>query len=170
MPTSAGVETIACVAPAAVSGAFKSDCDAIADTLEVTDGEPLPVGPSKDYADAVGKALGDLGGAVKAGEAKLRAAKTPKAQGAAARSLSGAYDTAAKALAGLELGPADRGPNSALVSALEDASAAYGRAASAATKKDKAGFRRAGREIDEAERALAVAFDGLKAAGYGVAS
>jgi hypothetical protein len=170
VPTTAGVATLACLAPAASSAAFKADCDGIANTLGLTGGDPFPVGPSKAYADAVGKALGDVGAARKSGQAKLSSAKKPADQGAAARSISGAYDKAAKSLAGLELSPADRGANTRLVKALEGAAAGYAKAASAAAKKDKAGFAKAGKTIATAEKEVAGALAGLKAAGYGVAS
>ena len=97
-------------------------------------------------------------------------AKTPKAQGDAARSIATAYAAAAKSLSGLELSPADRGPNARLVAALEDTGAAYRRAGSAAAKKDRSGFRKAGADIDKAEKEIAGALDGLKQAGYGLGS
>ena len=80
-PTSAGVATLACLAPAADAESFAATCDQIANTLELSSGDPLPVGPSKAYAGAVSKALAALGKADKAGQAKLKSAKTPQAAG-----------------------------------------------------------------------------------------
>jgi hypothetical protein len=170
VPTSAGVATLACLAPPASAAGFKADCDGIANTLGLKSGDAFPVGPSKAYADAVGKALGDVNAALKSGSAKLKSAKTPGDQAAAARSISGAYGKAAKSLAGLELSPADRGANARLVKALQGAGAGYAKAAAAAGKKDKAAFARAGKTIAAAEKEVAGALAGLKAAGYGVAS
>jgi hypothetical protein len=158
------------MAPSALAAGFKAECDGIVNTLGLTSGDPFPVGPSKAYADAVGKALGSLAGTVKSGQATLKSAKTPAAQASAARSVSGAYAKAAKPLGGMELSPADRGANTRLVTALEGAAAAWGKAASAAAKKDKRAFSSAGKAIAAADKELAGALEGLKAAGYGVAS
>ncbi len=99
-PTSAGVATLACLAPAADAKSFAATCDQIANTLELSSGDPLPVGPSTAYAGAVSKVLGALGKADRAGRAKLKSAKTPQDQASAARSLSSAFNTAGKTLAG----------------------------------------------------------------------
>ena len=53
VPTSAGIATLACVDPG-------GDCEAIADTFKLKAGTAFPVGPSKEYAAAVGKVLGGL--------------------------------------------------------------------------------------------------------------
>ena len=54
--------------------------------------------------------------------------------------------------------------------ALDQTGAAYGKAAGAAGRKDKAGFRKAGSAVADGEKAIAGALAGLKAAGYDVAS
>jgi hypothetical protein len=170
-PTSAGVATIACLAPPADADSFASTCDQIANTLELSKGDPFPVGPSKDYAATVSKALGTLGKADKSGQSKLKSAKTPGDQAAAARSLSSAFGKASKTLAGEKgLSPADRGVNQLLVTALSDTGKAYGKAASAAAKKNKSAFDKAGGDISAARKSVAGALAGLKAAGYDVAS
>ena len=170
-PTSAGVATVACVSPKADADSFATTCDQIANTLELSKGDPFPVGPSKDYAATVSKALGTLGKADKSGQAKLKSAKTPGDQAAAARSLSSAFNKASKTLAGEKsLSPADRGVNQLLVTALSDTGKAYGKAASAAAKKNKSAFDKAGGDISAARKSVAGALAGLKAAGYDVAS
>jgi len=169
-PTSAGVATLACLAPKAEAATFAATCDQIANTLEASAGEPLPLGPSKTYAGAVSKAMGRLAKADKAGQAKLGSARTPKAQASAARSLGGAYGTAAKALAAQDVGPADRGANTRLVRALRQTGAAYGKAASAAGKGNKRAFSSAGGDVRQGRKAVAGALAGLKAAGYDVAT
>jgi hypothetical protein len=159
-PTTAGVATVACVAPTG------STCDQIANTLTVSGGQPLPVGPSKDYAANVTKTLAALGSADKAGLAKLKTATTPQAQAAAASSLQSAFGTAGAALSSADVGPADRGANARLVGALKQTSAAYGKAASAAKGKNKAAFSKASGDVAKGRTALAGALAGLKAAGY----
>ena len=169
-PTSAGVATVACLAPAADADSFAGTCDEIANTLELKSGDPLPVGPSKDYAATVSKTLATLGKADKAGQAKLKAAKTPQAQAAAATSLAKAFHAAGKTLAAQDLSPADRGANGLLVSALRQTGGAYDKAASAASKKSKSAFSNAGDAVAKGRKAVAKALAGLKAAGYDVAT
>ena len=91
VPTSAGVATLACVGAQAT-------CDASINTMQLVSAKAFPVGPSSDYAKAVGAALGTLGKATKSGQAQLASAPTPKAQASAANGLSAAYSKAAKAL------------------------------------------------------------------------
>ena len=87
VPTSAGVATVACVDPSA-------DCESIANTLKLNGGKAFPVGPSKEYASTLSKALGGLDKKVQSGRKALQSAKTPKAQAAAAKQLSSAYKSA----------------------------------------------------------------------------
>ena len=169
-PTSGGVATVACLAPPAEAESFSATCDQIANTLQISSGEPVPVGPSPTYAGDVSKVIEGLNAADKSGQAKLKAAKTPQAQGAAARSLAGAYDKAAKGLQGLELSPADRGVNGLLVEGLQNTSAAYRKAAAAAAKGDKAAYRKASADVRKGRLEVGVALEGLKKAGYDVAT
>jgi hypothetical protein len=161
-PTTEGVATVACVAAA--------DCDSVANSLENTSGEALPVGPSADYAEAVSGELATLSKAAAKGEKALGNAKTPSAQAKAARDLRGAYAKASRRVEGIETGPADRGANARLAAALDGVSKAYGRAASAASNNNNSGYRRAGRAVDTAQEELSGAIEGLRAAGYQIES
>jgi hypothetical protein len=169
-PTTEGVATVACVAPAAQAAAFAETCDQIANTLSVSSGEPVPVGPNEAYAAAVSKAFKALNAADKSGQAKLKSAKTPQAQAVASRALAAAYGAAAKALGGQELSPADGRVNSQLVVALRDTSGAYKKAAGAAAKKDKAAFKQANGDVQDARADVGKALKALKGAGYDVAT
>jgi hypothetical protein len=128
----------------------------------------FPVGPSKDYAAAVGGALGTLDKAVRSGQSKLRSARTPKQQGAAAAALSTAYAKAAKTLSALEVSPADKLANAQLAGGLQATAAAYGKAAKAASRNDKGAFARAGGAVTAGQATVAKALAGLKNAGYDV--
>jgi len=169
-PTSAGVATVACLAPAADAESFAATCDQMANTLELSSGKPVPVGPSKTYASAVSKTLAKLNKTDKSGQAKLKSAKTPQAQAAAAKSLAAAFHDAAKKLARLDLSPADRGANGLLVRALRQTGSGYDDASSAASKKKAAGFKKASGEVTKGRKAVTSALNGLKAAGYDVAT
>ena len=163
VPTTEGVATVACLGGG-------TSCEGIANTTELVSGEPFPVGPSADYADAAGGAMADLTKAVNRSQRALDRARLPAAQAAAARDLRGAYRKASRALRGLELSPADRGANARLVAALGATAAAYDRAAKAAGNDSKAGFRKAGRSVEAAQEEVAGALEGLRAAGYEIES
>jgi hypothetical protein len=142
----------------------------VAKTLELVSGEPFPVGPDADYAQAAGDALGALSRTVDNAGADLRQARTPRAQAAAARRLRDGYRRAAGALRGQELSPADRSANARLVAALNDGAKAYGQAASAAADNNKAHYRRASQAVTAAQGELDGALEGLRAAGYEIGS
>ena len=163
VPTTEGVATVACV-PGSAS------CEGVANTLELVSGEPLPVGPSGQYAQAVTDALGTLAGSVGEADAALRAAKTPRAQAAAARDLQGAYREAAATLRDQQVNPADASANARLVAALAGVGKAYGQAASAAAASSKQRYQRARRQVAAAQRELDGALEGLRAAGYEIES
>jgi hypothetical protein len=162
VPTSTGVATLACVGGTAVG------CDASANTMSLVSAKPFPVGPSAHYAKSVGDALGALGKAAKSGQAKLRAAKTPKAQAVAARSLNAAYGKAAAAVRGLEVSPADKLANAQLATALGSTAKAYGSAAKAAAKNDKGAYAKASKAVAAGQQSVSKALAGLKSAGYDV--
>jgi serine/threonine protein kinase len=161
VPTAQGVATLACL-PA---------CETVADTLQLNGAEAFPVGPSPAYAKAVGSRLSALSKATAKQNATLAKAKTPTAQAAAARKLQAAHRTAAARLPkNQQLSPADRGANARLRAALGGVAKAYGQAATAAAKNDKGGFKQAGAAVTRAQRELAGAMAGLRAAGYEIES
>jgi hypothetical protein len=162
-PTSEGVATVACVDPG-------SDCESIANTLKLNAGTPFPVGPSKDYAAGLGKTLGGLDKKVQAGRGDLRGAKTPKAQAAAAKDLSAAYNAAAASVSKLKVSPADAAANQQLAAALKQTGAAYRRLSAAAGAGSKGGYAKARSAVQRGEQSVDGALRGLEAAGYKVAS
>ena len=166
VPTDRGVATVACVP----GSAGAPTCEAVANTLELVGREPFPVGPSESYATAVGGVLGTLATAVDKGTAALGKAKVPKAQAAAARDLQAAYRKASRSLPGQDLSPADRGANARLVAALGGVAKAYGQAAAAASRSNKAGYAKAGKAVKNSQQELAGAVEGLRAAGYEIES
>ena len=162
IPTAAGVATIACV-PSAAS------CDGVANTLELN-GEAVPLGPSEDYAKKVSGVLGALNAKVAKASAALGKAKTPAAQAKATANLRDAYRKAAADLRKARPIPADRAANARLVAALGGVAKAYGQGVKAAKNNNKAGFKRAGAAVTTAQRELAEALEGLRAAGYQIQS
>ena len=168
-PTSAGVLTVACLAPAGDSG-FGGECEEIADTLRLTSGTPFPVGPDPAYAKTVGQAFSTLNKREAAGRRALEArGATFRRQAAAARSIASAYASAASALGKASTSPADKRLNATLVARLEAAGGAWQRAARAAARRDRGDFNRAERPIARTRQALAQAVTSLETAGYALA-
>ncbi len=166
VPTTTGVATVACAAPAAQASAFAAQCEAVAGSLEVLDGRPYPVGPSPAYANALNAATASLQQTTTVQEAKLQAARTLATQAAAARTLAGSYETAAARLAVLDLSPADRDANRQFVTALRRLAKAYRKAGGAATAGDAARYRAASAAVPDAKARVSSALAGLQAAGY----
>jgi serine/threonine protein kinase len=169
VPSSAGVATVACAAPAGQGRAMAAQCDAIAATLELRNATPYPVGPSNAYASSLNGTIGNLQQAATPAEQTLVASRTLAGQAAAARSLASAYAVAAAQLGSLDLSPADRSANARLASALRAAARAYSRAAWAATSGNADAYRAASAAIPAAKARVNSALAGVRAAGYGPA-
>jgi serine/threonine protein kinase len=169
-PTSEGVATVACLAPPADAAAFKGECEAIANTLQLSSGTPFPVGPNQAYADTLGATLAKLGDQVAKGREALGKDRTTfRAQAAAARDIQAAYVAAAKRMTNAEISPADRTINATLVQRLNAAATPWKQAAAAAAKKDKRGFSRSGSAIKRTQQQLAQTVAGFENAGYEIA-
>ena len=166
VPTSGGVATLACSAPAAQAEAFARQCEAIAGTLQLRRGTPYPIGPSDAYASALNSTIGELQQTSSSQEASLQAAVTLEGQATAAQALARAYEGAAAQLAALDLSPADRNANGRLVTSLRAAASAYRAAARAATAGDADGYRAASAAIPGAKDEVNAALAGVRAAGY----
>jgi len=166
-PTSEGVATVACLAPPADAAAFKAECEAIADTLQITSGKPFGVGPDAEFAKVLGATFAKLGDQVANGRKEISRDKaTFKSQAAAARDVQAAYTAAAKRLGNTEISPADRTIRGELVARLKASAGAWKRTAREAASKDKQGFARSDAAIRQTQRQLALAFAELANAGY----
>jgi hypothetical protein len=167
-PTTEGVATVACLGGPRAAAGFGQECERVAATLELTGGKPLPLGPRREYANAAGSALRRLDRSAAAARRRMRTARTPAAQSAAAASLAGAYRRAARSLSAAEVGPFERAANARLVTSLRRVGAAYARAGSAARRGNRGGYAAAGRSVRRAGAGLRRALAGLAALGYAV--
>ena len=166
-PTSAGVATVACMAPAEAAEGFGPECEGIADTLQVSDAKAFPVGPDPAYAKTVNRTLNQLDRRVAAGRKALgRDGATFRAQARAAGNIQAAYADAAKQLSRAETSPADRTVNQGLVDSLTASKEAWKKAASAASDKNKGGFERSSAGIRRTQQQLAAQLGTLEAVGY----
>ena len=160
VPTSAGVATVVC------ADAVAAQCDAIAGTLRLRSATPYPIGPSDAYATGLNSAIGQLQATTQPQEANLQSAQTLGGQAAASLALANAYESAATQLGSVNLSPADRQANDALVTALGDTAAAYRRAARAARSGDSGAYRAASAAIPAQVAQVNTALAGLRSAGY----
>ncbi len=106
VPTTEGVATVACAAPAAKAEAFLPDCEGAATSLVLTTGDAYPLGPDEDYLEALDNTIGQAQQRPRPAHPALRRARTGPGQARAAGSLRDSYNAAAKSLAGLEISPA----------------------------------------------------------------
>jgi hypothetical protein len=149
-PFTGGVAAVACPLPEEEARSFVTHCDRIAGSLELRKGEPIPLGPDKDYERALDKAITTLNKSAKGSAAALRNADTARGQAQAARSLQAAYRKAAGSLRNVTDNP--QVSNAAIVAALNALANAYGRLATAAQAENEAAYAAARGRIADGER------------------
>jgi hypothetical protein len=166
VPTNDGVATAVCSAATGAPSDFLPTCEQIAATLELSGVKPVPLGPSADYARAVGDALGPLNEARQSQGADLNEADTPAEQARAAQALARAYGVAAGAVGDAPAGPAESDANGAMMSALRQLEDAYGRLADAAEAGDSGSYTGASNDVSAAEKRLQRSLNELESLGY----
>ena len=160
-PTTAGVATIACIAPLT-----PADCERAAETLRVSSASGFALGPDRVFGDGVDGVLAQLDGALRSHGDALRAARRPGGQAAAAKRIAADYRAASAALAENAPSPADQGALDELVRATRAAGSAYGDLAAAAHAVGPRSYRSAASRARAAERRMASALDALDDGGY----
>ena len=168
VPTSEGVQTIACSAPAGRFAGFAPRCEAAAGTLQLLEGVTrIPLGPSKAYATAAASAVERLNTALPGLRQELVDATSRTGQADAASRIASAYTAAADRLRDRRPGPEARGLNREVVDALDRTAAGYGDLA-AATVGDSAAYAAAREAIAGSEEDVRNALRALERAGYEV--
>ena len=165
IPTTSGVATVTCFAPAADAAALAGDCTNAAASAQIADA--IPLGPNAAYGEALSGGLGGLTAAREKGVAAMKGA-TPAAQAAAASTVAQAYTAAAAALGDAPAGPADAAAHAALLEALDAAGKAWGQVSSAAKKADASAYTKAKKAVDGAEGDIGAAIATLEKNGYSV--
>jgi hypothetical protein len=182
-PTSAGVATIACEAPATADRAFSTDCSRIAATLRLIGAASYPLGPNAAFASLLSTTFQRLGSDIRAPKAALAAARSASTQAAAAQELSGVYGAAASRLSAGTVPPFATGQRDTIVAALRDCASAYAAAASAARTeaavphlnattynieraRAASAYRSSQKAVRAAAAALSQALRGLSSLGY----
>ncbi len=165
VPTTEGVATVACTAPAAKAESFLADCEGAATSLVLTTGDPYPLGPDEDYLGTLDGTIDKLNGERASRNAALRKARTGPGQARAAAALRNSYTTAAKTLAGVEASPAVVPANAELVSALRRTAAGYSRMASGARANSASRYNRGRVAATAGERSVTAALKSLEEGG-----
>ncbi|HEY1357463.1 MAG TPA: protein kinase [Thermoleophilaceae bacterium] len=161
-PTTEGVATIACAAPAAKAGGFLPDCESVATTTALKTGKPYQLGADDDYASDLSDAINSLNSARSAGVSKMKSAKSGSAQSSAAKSIASAYGSAASTLKDADVSPEFAAENSTLVKNLSKAESAYTKLASAAKKGSSSSYKKASKQVSKAESAVSKSLNSLK--------
>jgi hypothetical protein len=167
VPTTAGVATIACVAPQADAEVL-ARCESVVSTLDLRGAEALPLGPNQRYAAAVNTALTSLVTQRGEGRRALREAKTPAAQARAAEQLAAAYRAAVAGLGGASPGPIEEPYHRSIVAALGRAAEGYSALAAAARDRQRLAYDRSAALVERAEDSLDRAVRALERIGYNV--
>jgi hypothetical protein len=164
VPTSEGVVTVACYAPAETG--VGADCDETAGTLDVRRGEPFSLTPDARYGAALDNALGSLQRARRLLRQRLGKARTRFQQQEAAAGTQRAYEQAARQLGRLKPSAAVAGAHANLIEALRNAGGAYRRLEKEAEAANPAGYDRAEQMIRDREADVQGALDAFKPLGY----
>jgi serine/threonine protein kinase len=166
VPTSRGVATVVCRAPAASAAAFDADCERVAATMKLSGAKAYALGPQAAYARGADRALTALASARSRGRRALAGARTQGGQARLAAAVATAHDRAVAALARMEVSPADAAGHAALVAAIRRAGDGYARMARAARRHDAQGFAAGQRTVRDGDAMLRKAFGALKELGY----
>jgi hypothetical protein len=167
VPTADGVATLVCT-PAQPTPAFERRCGEIAATLRIVGTDALGFTPSPAYARQVSSTFDRLKAAIGAASGRLRGAKTPGPQAAAARQLAQAYTAAATTLRRATVSPLVRDAHRAVLTALTRLADGYEQAATATAAQKAGAYTRAQREVRRADAALRRALQGLAKLGFRV--
>jgi hypothetical protein len=161
-PTTEGVATVACAAPAAKASSFLPECEKVSTSLKLGSGKGYPLGTDDDYSSDLNDALGNLNSARSSGVSKLKKAKSGKSQSKAANSIASAYASTAGTLKDADVSPQFAGRNDSLVAALSDAKSSYKKLASAAKAESSKRYKKAQKQVSSSEAAVNRAIDSLK--------
>jgi serine/threonine protein kinase len=169
VPTSAGVVTLACVAPASAPAAFASDCERIVESLAISDGDVYPLGPDRAFAKRLNGAMTTLNGRRATLRKRLRGEDRAAGQSRDATDLARAFTTAAGSVAAGKASPAVAPDRAAIVKAMRRTATQYRALAHAAGRDDRRAYNRARTGVRRAEAAVRSALRHLDRRSYTVA-
>jgi hypothetical protein len=162
VPTSAGVATVACVAPARRPASFGAACGDVAASLKVVGPHVFALGPDARYRRLVQRTVGRADALTRG----LRAARSARGQATAASALAGVFERGLGQLRKLRLSPADAASRAHLTAAWRAGSRAYAALAAAARRQNRRDYRAATARVGAAQRALTASLHELRRDGY----
>ena len=168
VPQANNVMLLGCYLNTGSPGDIARRCEEIAATLQIEGASAFPLAPTARYAAALNGAIKTLASSRAASLERLRTAKSPSGQAAAADAVARSYSTAAARLRREPVTPFTRTANGAVVAALEGAQKAYASVAREARRGDRARYDDARREVTRRQERLQVALDGLRELGFAV--
>ena len=166
VPTEAGVEAIACMAPAASFSQLSAPCEEVASTVHFKGAKANAVVPDTNFASELSATLDELNGKSSQALKALDSATDSDAQAGAAESVADAYRAAAQDLQKLKVPAQDAGAVKMLAEALERLGTGFGELASAARDENGRRYSAAKNAVNEADVAVRDAIVTLADNGY----
>jgi hypothetical protein len=168
VPTSAGVATIACFAPARSAREVLTRCEGAATTLRLTGADAYPLTPDRTYAATLDRIVQRLNPGRLARRGRIRAAQRPAHRARVAHQIGALFSAGARSVTRLRPPKAAAAANAAIAAAFTRAAKAYDRSASAIRAQDNRRNEAANRAVRDAEAAVQRGFDSLRPLGYDV--
>ncbi len=164
VPTSAGIVTLACIAPPRTR--VGPECDRAAATLEIRRGEPLALKPNERYGRSVDSVIGQLQPRRRSQRLKLAKARTRFDQEQATGALAAEFNAAARSVDRLRPPAVAIRANDQIAAAMRRAAAAYGGMRKSALAFDQEGWERGKERVRAAEARVQGSLDALRRLGY----
>ena len=166
LPTTEGVVELVCYARTPAVRSYLPRCEGIARTVRVTEGSPLPSGPTPGYAATLRAELDRLNRRRRQGAGALRRARTPSRQEAAATRLAKVHRAVARRLAVVGAPPNARAAHLEIMRSLAGIAGAYAALARAIDAQDRSAYATASARLRRAERTATAALTRLRGLGY----
>lgn len=168
IPSDHGVATVACVAVPPAGADALATCERVAAMLRLRTARALAVGPDAGYARAVTTILDRLDSSRRGDGRALAAATTALGQARTSARASLSYGRAARSLAAVRPGPAERPAHRRIVAALRGVRDALKGLSNAARTGSAKGYREASAATRGALSGLDRAIGRLRSLGYSV--
>jgi hypothetical protein len=168
VPTSSGVVTLACVAPAGAPPSFPAACEEIVGSLAISDGGVYPLGPDRAFAKRLNGAMRTLNARRATLRRRLRSEDRAAGQSRDATGLARAFSTAAATVAASRTGPAVAPDRASIVKAMRGTAKQYRALARAAARDDRRAYNQARTGVRRTEAGVQRALRHLDSRSYTV--
>jgi hypothetical protein len=166
LPTTTAGTVLAGCFPSGAAATFPGDCERVLGSLRLNGASAVGLGPSSSLAAGLNAALDKLNTAVISGQGRLRTARKPGQQAAAASQLGAAYTQAAASVRKLDAPPAASGAVAMLAAALAKTGRDYTALSHAAAHNEGRAYAAARNAIGNDTGSVSAAFAQLANLGY----